>query len=110
VVLAGIAFVLAIAFILHAQTTTISIQSLRSASAGDLEVMLLAVEATTPLPAESVPRGATLWSAQYINHPPLPSNINNLPAWDLGVVTGFWRTKISLCCIGAAKCGDAHAG
>ncbi len=42
------------------------------------------LEATTPLPAESVPRGATFWSAKNINYPPLPSNINNLPAWNLG--------------------------
>jgi hypothetical protein len=82
--LAGIAFVLAIIFSLHAQTTTISIQSLRSASAGDLEVMLQAIEETTPVPAESVPWGAIFWSAQNISFPPLPSNINNLPAWDLG--------------------------
>jgi len=81
---AGIAFVLAVGFILHAQTTTISIQSLRSASAGDLGVMLQAMEATTPLSAESVPQGATFWSAQNINFSPLPSNINNLPAWNLG--------------------------
>jgi hypothetical protein len=81
---AGIAFVLAITFSLHAQTTTVSIQSLRSASAGNLEVMLQAVEATTPLPAESVPQSGTFWSAQNINDPPFPSNINNLPAWDFG--------------------------
>ncbi len=81
---AGIAFVLAINFSLHAQTTTISIQSLHSASADDLSVMLQAIEETTPLPAESFPRGATFWSAKNINYPPLPSNINNLPAWNLG--------------------------
>ncbi len=46
--------------------------------------MLQAIEETTPLTAESVPRGAMFWSAQYINYPPLPSNINNLPAWNLG--------------------------
>ncbi len=46
--------------------------------------MLQAIEETTPLPAESFPRGATFWSAKNINYPPLPSNINNLPAWNLG--------------------------
>jgi hypothetical protein len=46
--------------------------------------MLQAVEATTPLPAESVPQSGTFWSAQNINDPPFPSNINNLPAWDFG--------------------------
>ena len=81
---AGIAFVLAIAFILHAQTTTISIQSFRSASAVDWEVMLQAVEATTPASAESAPRGGTFYSAQFPNWPPLPCNIHNVPVWNLG--------------------------
>ena len=68
----------------HAQTTAISIQSLRSASADDMAVMLQAVEATTPTPAESVPPSGTFWSAQNPNSPPMPCNINNLDAWNLG--------------------------
>jgi len=79
--LAGAVLALTFGSVSLAQTASMSIQSLRSVSAGDLEVML---QATTPLPAESVPQGATFWSAQNINFPPLPSNINNLPAWNLG--------------------------
>jgi len=73
----------------HAQTTTISIQSLHSASTDDRAVILQAVEATPPLPAESVPKnGNGFYSAQNPNWPPLPGNINNLPVWDLG--GGSW--------------------
>ena len=76
---------------LHAQTT-ISGQSLDSASADDWAVILQAVEATTPVAAESVPRDATLYSAfyssQFPDYPPLPGNINNIPAWNLG--DGVW--------------------
>ena len=47
--------------------------------------MLQAVEETTPVPAESVPQiGSGFYSAQNPNWPPLPANIHNLPAWDLG--------------------------
>jgi len=81
---AGIAFVLAINFSLHAQTTPLSIQSLRSASAGDWEAMLQTLAATTPLPTESVPPSGTFYSAQNPNWPPLPCNIHNVPVWNLG--------------------------
>jgi hypothetical protein len=84
VVSVGIAFVLAITFSLHAETTIISIQSLRSASAGDLEVMLQAIEEMTPLPAESIPPSGTFWSAQHLKWPPIPININHLDAWNFG--------------------------
>ena len=61
-------------------------------SASDVEVMLQAVEATTPVAAESVPYNATFYSAfyssQFPNYPPLPGNINNAPAWNLG--NGVW--------------------
>ncbi|MGB8369562.1 MAG: choice-of-anchor L domain-containing protein [Limisphaerales bacterium] len=70
--------------LVHAQTTTISIQALHSASADDLAVMLQAIEETTPLPADSVTPWGTFWSVQHLNWPPLPGNINNVPAWDLG--------------------------
>jgi hypothetical protein len=53
-------------------------------SASDLEVMLQAVEQTSPLSAESAPKFGTFYSAQYPNWPPLLGNINNLPAWNLG--------------------------
>ncbi len=45
--------------------------------------MLQAVEATTPVPAESAPRGGTFYSAQFPNWPPLPGNIHNVPVWNL---------------------------
>ena len=78
---AGIAFVLAITSILHAQATTAFVPSV---SAANLNPMLQAVETTTPQAAESVPSVGTFWSAQNPNWPPLPSNFNNLDAWNLG--------------------------
>src|SRR5208283_1652926 len=65
----------------HAQTTARAVQSV---SADDMAVMLQAVEATTPQAAESVPRCGTFYSAQFPNWPPLPANINSVPAWNLG--------------------------
>jgi hypothetical protein len=50
----------------------------------DFEVELMAVEATTPLPAEAVARASGYYSAQYPNWPPLPANLNGLPLWSLG--------------------------
>jgi hypothetical protein len=79
---AGIAFVFAITFSLHAQTTAISIQSLRAASADDRAVM--AIEETPPLPAESIPPWGTFWSVQHPDWAPLSGNINNSSVWDLG--------------------------
>jgi len=76
--------IIALVSLVHGQTTTISIQSLHSASAEDLAVMLQAIEETTPLSAESVAPWGTFWSVQNLNWPPLPGNINNVPAWDLG--------------------------
>jgi hypothetical protein len=67
----------------HAQTTANAIQSFRSGSAGNLETMLQAVETTTPLSAELVPKFGNLYSAQNPNWPLWSWNINNLPAWDL---------------------------
>jgi len=63
------------------QTTAKAVQSV---SAEDMAVMLQAVEATTPLPAESAPKSGTFYSAQCPNWPPLPGNVNNAPAWNLG--------------------------
>lgn len=61
-----------------------TIKPVQLVSADDMAVMLQAVEQTTPTPAESVPLGATLYSAQNPKWPPYPGNINNLPAWNLG--------------------------
>ena len=84
VVSVGIAFVLAITFNLHAQDKAIAVQSIRAASANDLSIVWQAVEATTPVPVESVPLSGTFYSAQNPNWPPLPCNINNLDAWNIG--------------------------
>ena len=65
-------------------TTPLAAANVDWSSASDLEVMLQAVEATTPAPAESVPRGGTFYSAQFPNWPPLPGNIRNVPVWNLG--------------------------
>src|SRR5208283_451953 len=65
----------------HAQTTAKAVQSV---SADDMNVMLQAVEETTPQAAESVPKSGTFYSAQFPNWPPLPCNINNVPVWNLG--------------------------
>jgi hypothetical protein len=58
-------------------------------SMSDLEVELKAVESVPPMPADSVPQAGTFWSAQHAPGspdawPPLPGNIHNAPAWDLG--------------------------
>lgn len=45
---------------------------------------LSAIEATTPLSADSLPMNGTFYSAANPNGPPLPGDINGLPAWDLG--------------------------
>lgn len=55
-----------------------------ASTATDLATMVEAVSQTTPTPAEEVPRGATLYSAQHPNWPPYPGNGFNLPAWNLG--------------------------
>ena len=55
-----------------------------STSTSDLAVMLQAVEATTPVAAESVPGANAYYSAQNPTWPPLPGNINNVPVWSLG--------------------------
>jgi len=69
-VLAGIAFVLAIAFTLHAQRITgpVGAVSLDDTnvdwnSLSDTEVELRAIESTTPIPAARVSRWGTFYSA-----------------------------------------------
>jgi hypothetical protein len=68
---------LTLAGILHAAP-------LSASTATDLATMVEAVSQTTPSPAETVPRGATLYSAQHPSWPPYPGNAFNLPAWNLG--------------------------
>jgi hypothetical protein len=54
-------------------------------SASDLEVMLQAVEGTTPVPASQLPASGNFYSAQHpTDWPPLPGNMLGLPAWPLG--------------------------
>jgi hypothetical protein len=77
----GIAFVLAITFNLHAQDQAIPIQSFPTASVTDPGTTLQTVDVTMTLPVESVPQtGNGFYSAQNPEWPPLPGNINNLPA------------------------------
>lgn len=57
--------------------------------ATDEQVMLMAIEQTTPTPALSLPFSGTYWSAQHapgtLNAwPPLPGNMWGLDAWPLG--------------------------
>jgi hypothetical protein len=74
---------------IHAQTTAKAVQAV---SMDDMAVVLQAIEETMPVAAESVPRCGTFYSAfysaQFPNWPPLPGNINNVPAWNLG--DGVW--------------------
>lgn len=58
-------------------------------TASDEQVILQAVELTTPTPANDVPNFATYYSAQHSPisaqpWPPLPCNADNFSAWDLG--------------------------
>src|SRR5579872_731381 len=62
-------------------------------TASDEQVILQAIEQTTPVPASDVPASGNFYSAQYsplstTGWPPLPGNVNNLPAWNLG--DGVW--------------------
>lgn len=85
-------FIVSLVFV-HAQTVnkilsigTISLDdpNVNWNAFSDFEVELMAVEATTPLLAESVTRANGYYSAQYPNWPPLPGNPNGLPLWSLG--------------------------
>jgi hypothetical protein len=78
----------------HAQLKQVLFQAVstnvnwQAVSADDLEVMLEAVEQATPTAAEALPKNGTFYSVQNQNWPPLPGNMNNLPAWGLG--NGIW--------------------
>jgi alpha-tubulin suppressor-like RCC1 family protein len=73
--------------ILRAQETATPDQSIQAMS--DLDVMLQALESTTPTPATSLPDSGTYWSAQHAPGtanawPPLPGNMWGLSAWPMG--------------------------
>jgi hypothetical protein len=54
-------------------------------TASDLQVMLAAIETTTPLPATDAPDGGNFYTVQHAGEwPPLPGDIYGLPFWDLG--------------------------
>ena len=58
--------------IIHAQTTAKAIQAV---SVDDMAVVLQAIEETTPVAAESVPRYGLFYSAQMPMGPPLPGSM-----------------------------------
>ena len=79
--------------VVHAQTTIVSIQSLHSASADDMAVMLQAMEETTPVAAESVPPCGTFYSALMPMSPPLPANVKIVFPRGIWVMTCIcWMT------------------
>jgi hypothetical protein len=58
-------------------------------TASDDQVLLQAIEETTPVPANEVPMSGEFYSAQHSplstsGWPPLPGNVNDLAAWNLG--------------------------
>lgn len=89
---------IALAGFIQAQVTTAPVQSDAASltdasvdwsSASDLEVMLHAIEMTTPLPATDTPDCGNFYTIQHAGEwPPLPGNIYGLPFWDLG--DGFY--------------------
>ena len=101
---AGIAFVLAITFILRGQVTmtaipagTVSlsatnIRTLASLSDAQLE-QLLTVLATTPtISPDALPHGGVggnYYSLAHPNWPPLPGDIYQVPVWSLGSDSGY---------------------
>ena len=83
--LVGVLFVLAITFSSQARKTTTLLQSIQPVSANDLELMLQAVEQTTPLPATQAPESGTFYTVQHAGDwPPFPDNTMNLPFWSIG--------------------------
>jgi len=70
--------------LLHAQETPFQSQSIN-----DIDAILQAIEATTPLPAESATNGSNFYSAQHSPTseepwPPLPGDVLGLDVWPLG--------------------------
>lgn len=81
---AGIALIWCSAANLDAQDTNVD-----WANASDEQVILQAIEQTTPVLSNDVPVFATYYSAQHSPisaqpWPPFPADVNNLNAWDLG--------------------------
>lgn len=78
----------------HAQLASVLRQAastnfnLQAVSADDLNVMLEAIEQTTPLTATNAPQFGNFYSAQNPDWPPLPANMNGLAVWPLG--NGFY--------------------
>ncbi|MGD0253630.1 MAG: hypothetical protein ABSC01_13145, partial [Verrucomicrobiota bacterium] len=86
IALCGVALAASFYFV-HAQEIATSDQSVQAMS--DTEVMLQALESTTPTPATSLPQAGTYWSAQHApgtanEWPPLPGNMWGLSAWPMG--------------------------
>jgi hypothetical protein len=84
----GCAFAYSLISNLYAQDTNIDWNS-----ASDAQVILQAIELTTPTPAGQVPVAGTFYSAQHSPissspWPPFPGNPNDLGAWSLG--DGDW--------------------
>ena len=95
----GVAFVLAITFILRGQVTVTAIQAgtisltgtdmaaFKSLSDAQLETLVNALEATPTVSADSLPRGGMagiFYSLQHPDWPPLPGDISGSPVWNLG--------------------------
>jgi hypothetical protein len=81
--LAAIGGLIASLNLVHAQTTAKTVQSV---SADDLAVMLQAMEATTPVPAESVPTwnlGDGLWLLNDLDQPQTQTQAMRMAAFDL---------------------------
>jgi hypothetical protein len=103
VVGAGVAFVLAITFILHGQVTmtaipagTVSlsatnVMTLASLSDAQLGEFLNVLAATPTMAAADLPRGGMVGNFYSLAHPdwpPLPGDIRQVPVWNLGA--GFY--------------------
>ena len=83
----GVVLIFALSFNLHAQEASTP-DAAAVATMSDTEILLQAVEMTTPMPADSLPEAGTYWSAQHApgtadEWPPLPSSFG-MGAWSLG--------------------------
>ena len=99
----GVAFVLAITFISRGQAlvpaspagtislTATNVATLKSLTDAQLATLVNALEATPTIAAEDLPRGGMVGNFYSLAHPdwpPLPSDIRQIPVWDLGA--GFY--------------------
>src|SRR6266436_459436 len=62
--------------------------SAQSISADDWAAMIQAVQQTTPTAPELLPVTGAFYSAQFRFWPPMPTDVNQVPAWSLG--DGIW--------------------